>query len=237
MLGGKAGNLAMMAAMTKPCLAKKPGSEIYCVMAAQSAMQAGKDGSTAKDARNAGSAFTSNWAGADLGNGLTGAAYDAKLLDYENQLNSGIDKIQKANPKIDIKNDKIGTPKGSVALSSLGSGSAMAAAGLISAEQIAEVDALIKKRDEFKIPAMSASTGGGGGGGSSGKTAEYKMPSFEMPRDPASTPAAPVAAGLVKLANGEPIGTASDNIFNMLHNRYQQKVKEKMFVGSEPSTN
>ena len=35
--------------------------------------------------------------------------------------------------------------------------------------------------------------------------------------------------------NGEPIGTAGDNIFNMLHSRYQQKVKEKIFVGQDGS--
>lgn len=229
------GNLGTGAAMASMCTPEKPQ---FCVLAALSFAQAGKDGGTGKTASSAGRAlYSSGWETANLGSGFTGSSLDNTFLKYDEQLKGQLAALKKKAPNIDVDKGTVGTAKGSVPLSSLASGAAMAKAGLASPEDIAAIDAQLKKSEGFKMPAMTASTGGGGGGGgSSSKSAEYKMPSFEMPRDPASAPAAPVAAGLVKLANGEPIGTASDNIFNMLHNRYQQKVKERMFVGQDPVT-
>lgn len=238
MVGGKVGNLATMGAMMPMCMDKKnPSHPMFCLMAAQSAAQAAKDSGTAKDAKSAAQSLASgsDWGSTDLGNGLTGSGLDKMINEYDKTLASNLDKLKKAAPNIDTTKGTVTTGKGTFSTAGLNSGSAMADAGIISADQIATADALIKKNDSFKMPVLNSSAGGGGGGSSARAVAseKYEMPNFNFGEK--ENPRAPATAGLVKLANGEPIGTASDNIFNMLHNRYQKKVAEKMFVGQEQS--
>lgn len=238
MVGGKVGNLATMGAMMPMCLDKKnPSHPMFCLMAAQSGAQAAKDSGTAKDARSAAQSLStgSDWGSTDLGNGLTGSGLDKMINEYDKTLASNLDKLKTAAPNIDTAKGTVTTGKGTFSTAALNSGAAMADAGVISADQIAAADALIKKNDAFKMPVLNASAGGGGGSSSSSKSAKYDMPEFKFPTDEKENPRAPATAGLVKLANGEPIGTASDNIFNMLHTRYQKKVAEKIFVGQEQS--
>ncbi len=231
--GTNAGTGAMLAVQC-------PTNKIACVMAALSFAQAASSLTSGKSSVGVAKSVTSPslYPTTVFGDGITGATIDQQMGYAEGQLAAGIAKLKTVAPKIDLAKGTVETPKGKVPLSSLGSGAAMAKAGLADPSQIAEIDAQLKKMNDFKIPSMSGSTGGGGGGsGGSGKSAQYAMPSFEMPHEPGEKLAAPVAAGLVKLANGEPIGTASDNIFNMIHNRYQKKVQEKIFVGQGDSTN
>ncbi len=90
------------------------------------------------------------------------------------------------------------------------------------------------KEAERRFGAYTAATGfseGGGGSGASGAGSGEEGIGAVLPgagagtRDPASSP----FAGLSKNYNGEQIGVAQDNIFNMMTRRYKLKDKQDMF--------
>jgi len=140
------------------------------------------------------------------------------------------------NLKFDPKNNTLTDPKGKKHnIAALGSGKAMLDAGLITPEQAAELDAELKKmQDKAKVIAVGIASGGGGGGGSTRATASYKYedPYANMYGNAGERANAPRTSGLTRtLASGESIGAQTDNIFEMVHRRYQQKVEEKIFVG------
>jgi hypothetical protein len=138
------------------------------------------------------------------------------------------------------KDGTITTPKGKISIGALASGKSMHEAGLISADEIAAYDKKNKDlSDKFKVVSVGVSGGGGGGSGGSYKSASY---SYDDPYKNlygnmgGEKPNAPRTSGLTRtLASGESIGSQSDNIFEMIRRRYQQKSEEKIFVGQEPS--
>jgi hypothetical protein len=157
-------------------------------------------------------------------------------------LRSELAKRQKENERFGYKVNKDGTittPKGKISIGALASGKSMHDAGLISADEIAVYDKKNKDlADKFKITSISVGGGGGGSGGA------YKSSSYSYD-DPyknlygnmgGEKPNAPRTSGLTRtLASGESIGSQSDNIFEMIRRRYQQKSEEKIFVGQEPA--
>lgn len=228
--------IATNAVTAKGLSAQCSANQLACIMAGLSIAQMATSLISTKSSAAAAKSVLSpaEYASTDFGNGLTGAGVDKAIGYGEGALASATDTLKKNAPYIDPAAGTVKTSKGTVPLSSLSSGKAIVDAGFADQSQIGAIDAQLKKMDAFKMPVLNASAGGGGGGSSARSASEkYEMPNFNFGEK--ENPRAPATAGLVKLANGEPIGTASDNIFNMLHNRYQKKVAEKMFVGQEQS--
>jgi hypothetical protein len=238
--GATATQAAANAATGNSLSAQCSTNKLACIMAGLSFAQVASSLFSSKSSRSAAQSLTgpANYATTDFGNGLTGEIIDQKIAFAEGQLNSGLATLKKNAPFIDMNKGTVKTADGkSVPLSSLNSGKALVDAGFADPSQIAALDEKLKQMNDFKMPALNGSPGGGGGGSSgSSKYAAPSMPDFNFGGE-GEKPAAPVGAGLVKLANGEPIGTASDNLFDMIHDRYQKKVKEKMFVGQEAAAN
>lgn len=228
-----AANGAAATSLSAQCSANK----LACIMAGLSIAQMASSLIPTKGSAAAAKSVLSptDYASTDFGNGVTGAVIDKNIEYGESALAQATSTLKKNAPFIDTKAGTVATSKGTVPLSSLNSGKAIADAGFADPSQVGAIDAQLKKMDAFKMPVLNASAGGGGGGSSSrsASSEKYEMPSFNFGEK--ENPRAPATAGLVKLANGEPIGTASDNIFNMLHTRYQKKVAEKIFVGQEQS--
>jgi hypothetical protein len=213
-----------------------------CTMMALYAAQALTDGKTAKSGKVTSQGFlgdSGDWGNTDLGNGMTGNQFDRQLAVNEENLAPILTDLNKKGLGIDPKTGMIKTPTGMKNPGQLDSGKAMAAAGLIDESQIAEADKILeadkKNRPKFKNIAMTSTAGGGySSRGPSSAGAGYEAPAYKFNFGEKEKPNAPKTAGLVKLAGGEAIGSQSDNIFEMLHRKYQQKSSEKIFVGQEP---
>mgnify|MGYP001579730566 CR=1 FL=1 len=231
-------NVATGAMLYTACKATTPPSIPLCVMGGLSVAQAGLDLLTSKSSKSAAQAFSNapsgsaDWENLDLGNGMTGGQLDDKLAFVDSKNNA----LKKDLAKLGVDVDKgtVSTPKGTKALSSLGSGKAMADAGLISVDQIDEIDAAIKKnQSKYANIAMNNSIGGGGGGsGGSRSPARFDLPATDYSSlfGEKEKPNAPKTAGLVKTIDGQPYGASVNNIFDMIRNRYEIKTREKTFV-------
>ncbi|MCB0350246.1 MAG: hypothetical protein KDD38_03625 [Bdellovibrionales bacterium] len=158
--------------------------------------------------------------------------------DQELQLevNEKIAKLAKKGYSVNPKTGEVTTPKGKYPSSAFASGKAMADAGLIPPDQVADVDAMMNKilKDSYRVVSIGIASGGGGGSGRSGNTTssyEYENP-YKSLYGNLGKPKDPRTAGLTRnLASGDSIGARTDNLFEMIKRRYQEKSKEKIFVG------
>lgn len=147
--------------------------------------------------------------------------------------------------KMGIYDSKAGTLKAggkTYKVSDFASESSMAAAGLpkgaIDGAMAMNAELEKKARDKFEKLKLGALTAGSGFDESGGKGAapeelstENSSPSLHARtgaavsgRDPSSL------AGMQKNYNGEPIGVAGDDIFNMMKRRYQVKENQESFL-------
>lgn len=243
----KAMQLASMAVVVNAATGEKlmgkcplPGGSWACPLAAMSFAQVASTGSSASSAGDVSSAF-------DYSNGFSGfdemgtVTYDGKtytpqdLAKLQTSAKENLDKLKSQGYSVDPATGEVTTPGGSAPASSMGSGAAMAAAGLIDESMIDEYDDQIKKIQNQKIDVVSMGTSGGGGGGARSGARTYKS-SYDdydpyaalraMQRKPASAK----TQGLTKNFGGDPVGISTDNIFDMLHRNYQKKVQAREFV-------
>ncbi len=149
--------------------------------------------------------------------------------------------LEKGGYAVDANSGKIKTPTGELNANDPGSlEGALGSDGLGSL--MGEVRNLEKdakaKVDQVKQGAVTAALGFDGGGGGIGVVSEggYDVDAnggasvasrIERIRNPAQ------AKGLTKNFNGDPIGVASDSIFEMMSRRYQLKSTQKTFFGAE----
>lgn len=215
-----------------------------CVMMALYAAQAIVDGNTAGSARTTTQSFiggAGEWPNFVVGPGMTGQDFDTTLRTNNEQLTPLLAEAEKNGIDVDPKTGKVNTPKNGPmdpgAL--LSSSQALVDAGLIEGGAAEEIDkklaAYKKNRPQFKNIAMTSTAGGGYSGNrnvasTNWQDSAYAGYKFNFDKE---KPNAPKTAGLVRYAGGEAIGAQSDNIFDMLHRRYQQKSSERIFVGQE----
>ena len=162
-------------------------------------------------------------------------------------INSQLAKLEDMGYKVNTSKGTVTTPKGEFPMKAFGSADAMAAAGMdpsqVSAARkgLAALNADLTEKygdDAPKVVAMGVSGGLGGSsfggelsedGGDKGSDpmaaylASLKK-KLNQNRGPANV------AGMQKMFGGEPIGVKMDNIFDMVHRRYQKKRKAKVFI-------
>jgi hypothetical protein len=153
------------------------------------------------------------------------------------KLDTALSKLEKEGYKFDLKNNKATLPGGqSVSGDMVSSPQAMASAGF-SPSQIADFQKGMNQvqNEAAKLAASMDRTesfaGGGGaarGAGSGLNLAIPTIPALPMPSEGAvAEPVAKVeVAGLTRNLEGEPIGVSRDNLFGMIHRRYQLKLSQ-----------
>lgn len=158
------------------------------------------------------------------------------------QLTAIAENLGKSGYEVDVNSGKIKSPKGEGNLNDPASmESLLGKEGfdkLMGEVRKAEADAKAKI-DQVKGGAVTASLGfdGGGGGGAGvvpegGYGTEAEGGSVASRIDKLRNPAN--SKGLTKNFNGDPIGVASDSIFEMMSRRYNLKNTQKTFFGPEP---
>lgn len=228
-------NLAMGAYTATQCAKPTPDAPMFCIMAAQSFAQVATTGGSAKSANDVASQFDTGFDSfSDLSpinfNGQTYTPEDIQQLSLG--ADAQIEQLKAKGFEVDPKTGAIKTPKGTAPGSAAASGAGLAAAGLIDEAQIEEYDKMLKKV-QSGIGVVSMPGGGGGGGRSSGRSASAYNYESDFALNFGSAGRAPAAAktkGLSKDFGGTPIGTSTDNIFDMLHRNYQDKVRKNLFV-------
>lgn len=135
------------------------------------------------------------------------------------------------------------TPRGTAPASALGSGQAMADAGLIDSDQIDDYDKALSglKAQQDKIRTKALAAAGGAGGFRGGRRGSRNPASYGLGANPYALPGAkkPKAAktsGLTKKFGDSNIGTATDDVFQMLTLRYQALEKQKQFIDNAKGT-
>lgn len=217
----------------------KPGNYIACVMAAGLFLQAGASAYSATQAFKT-QKSVSGGAGPDAG-GDWGASPEVwgnygSEAGFNAALDQGIKTLENKGYKIDKKNQTFTTPDGKKSpLSALSSPKAMLNAGLIKPEDMPEAEAIAKKiADKLKVVSVGLAGGGAGGGGGKSTSYVYEDPYASLYKSAKEKPNGPRTAGLTRvLASGESIGAQTDNIFNMIRRRYEQKKQDNIFVGDE----
>ncbi len=147
------------------------------------------------------------------------------------------DGLSKGGYAVDVNSGKIKGPNGEVnandpssmegALGADGLKSLMSEVGKLERDAKAKVD-------QVKSSYVNAALGFDGGAGNIGAVGEgYGAGGSVASRlDKLRNPAQ--AKGLTKNFNGDPIGVASDSIFEMMSRRYHLKATQKTFFGAEP---
>ncbi|MBK7845180.1 MAG: hypothetical protein IPJ71_16100 [Bdellovibrionales bacterium] len=160
-------------------------------------------------------------------------------------IDNNLRELEKNGYKVNPTAGTVTTPKGVFPTSAFSSADSMAAAGMDPSQVAAArkgLEALNKELAEKygEGPSVVAmGVGGAGGGGSGVESGEGGAANGSDPmaaylaslknklnqkRDPASV------AGMQKMLGGEPIGVKMDNIFEMIHRRYQKKRKANVFI-------
>lgn len=165
-------------------------------------------------------------------------------------INGELKKLENMGYKVNTSDGTITTPDGEYSTEDFRSADAMAAAGMDSGQVASARQGLaaLNKQLEEKygkdgpsVVAMGVSSGGsngfagevgggGDGGGGSDSMAAYLASlknKLNKKRGPSSV------AGMQKMLGGDPIGVKMDNIFDMIHRRYQLKRKAKVFIESD----
>lgn len=218
-----------------------PGGQWACPIAAGLLMAAVMAGGTSDSAQEVGEQFDYS-SGLDSFNDLGSISYQGKtytpqeIKDLQKQAFGDLKKMEamgyKAKPDGTIE-----TPQGALDGSTMASGSAMAKGGFIGGDMMEEYDEAMEeiKNAQNKIGVVSIGTGGGGGGGSrGGSSSAYKSAysdfNFNMGGAGGRKPAAAKTKGLTKNFGNDPVGTSTDNIFDMLHRNYQKKLHKREFI-------
>lgn len=170
------------------------------------------------------------------------ATIDPLLQSEYNQIDASINTLATQGIMVDRRTGKITLPNGkSISSSTLGSGSAMSAAGIDPAEFKSMMDNMQKDASK-KLAAKGIDNtsdmfgdalGGGGGGGSSAASADamgaggsgFAQKNAGIDRDPAQV------SGMTVKYNGESIGVGPDNLFKMVHRRYNLHETKGNFIG------
>lgn len=243
--GGAGANAAAGAALIAagvPMLAQPPTAPMGAMLIALGMMalaQSGHDSGAAGQSGNTGAASVynqgdaktqANQAEAEKG-GSTFMTPEAKKAAAQ---------IAEMGYKVDKTGIKL--PDGSkISASSLSSPGAMAAAG-IDPSVIAKLDEINKEMaQKYNVSSMPVAAGGGGGGGASagaedvgggsGSGAEG-VPGRNAWSMDANAQKGLIAGKTVSL-DGEPIGVAGANIFDMIHTAYQKKRSGDQFMEVE----
>lgn len=229
-------NVATASGLMPVC--STPTGQWACPLVVMSLIQAAMTGGSKDSASQVAQKFDSSLGSGDFSYGdlkpvtYNGQTYTPQQLKAM-QLGAvkDLEKLKAMGFDYDPKTGAVSTPKGSVPAGALGSGAAMAKAGLIDESMIGEVDAALKKASNISVVSMPGAGGGGGAGGSGGSS-NYSDSAFafNFGGGAARAPAAAKTTGLTKNFGGDPIGTSTDNIFDMVHRNYQKKVKERLFV-------
>ena len=169
---------------------------------------------------------------------------DLSLNDLMYQAEEGLKNFEKLGYEYDKKKGTITGPGGkSAPASAMGSGQALADAGLINASDIEAYDASLeaKKKKRNKIIVKSMGSAKGGYKASSRRdTASVGGSAYSYGIDKSKISAAQTS-GLTKDFGGTPIGVASDDLFNMLSQRYESLAEDQQFInnaaGSYPGQN
>lgn len=225
---------------------------VYCAMAVLSAVQVGmsiadalKSKKTADASKCVGAYCDSSGSNNSLGTtGPTGGSFatgtlspspDEEILGrIQKDVNSQLASLAKDGYTYDSKTNSVNTPNGNVPASALGSAEGLKSLGMTDADlnklekiQDAVRQELQKKSGKY---AGSDSFDGAGGGGSSSKPGpgyDDKDKRFDMNAYLAGLSKKDGAnrgvAGLEKKYGSDQIGVAGDDIFKMIHRRYQAK--------------
>lgn len=172
---------------------------------------------------------------------------DPKIANSQQNISSAQKTIKKAGFQVDPNTGKVKDPSGkeldpsnpSSMADALGANGAKALSDAISQ---AEKEALAKvEQAKSKYNAAMGLDGSGGGGSNIAGGDGYDVDDPNgagkglgfgaRERNPAQ------AKGLSKNFNGDPIGVASDSIFEMMRRRYQLKTTQKTFFGKEDAAN
>ncbi|MCC7403387.1 MAG: hypothetical protein IT288_03230 [Bdellovibrionales bacterium] len=161
-------------------------------------------------------------------------------------INENLRNLANMGYRVNPATGTVSTPKGDMPMSAFSSPQAMAEAGFDQASVNAAKETLDKLNAQFggeagdkaNVVAMGLDSRGGGGGGmgdgsemgggsGSDPMAAY-LASLKNKMNNGRGPAS--VAGMQRMAGGEPIGVKMDNIFEMIHRRYQKKRKANTFI-------
>ncbi len=214
----------------------------YCAMAALAFAQAAMSLKGAKDAKKTqdASECTGAYCGGGNNGNLTGGGTlpntgtlptdDTLLRNLQNTINGNLENLANQGYTYDAATNSVNTPSnGSVSSSALGSDAGLKSLGLSDAEI---KDARALAADALKEASKYADMGGdfGVGGGRKTKAGPgygSDDKAFDMNKYLAGLMNkkgdARGVAGLEKKYGSDQIGVAQDNIFNMIHRRYEAK--------------
>lgn len=149
----------------------------------------------------------------------------------------GLDELEKKGFKFG-KRGQVTGPNGKTASAS--SGKSLAEAGIIPEDQIEDYDKALLENKRQKNKIIVKSLGGGAKGGYKAKrrraasTSDYGT-SYNYGIDQSKIKAAETS-GLTKDFGGTPIGVASDDLFNMVSQRYNTLSEQKQFIDNPSGT-
>lgn len=162
---------------------------------------------------------------------------------FKSEMSKGFNALSKVGAKLDPKTGKVTFPNGTtLGADQLGNPNAMSQAG-VTPTQMKNIQMQLSDLEKAALAkagaAATAENGfeGGGGGGSATTVASDDangmggLGGAGKDRDPAAAS----VAGMTKNFNGELIGVAGDDIFQMMARRYRQKSKEDSFLPPESS--
>jgi hypothetical protein len=204
---------------------------VWCVVAGLSAVQLVQNLTTSQSARKTNNQLKadSDW-GPNGYDPSTDPVYQQLELEKQKAL-ATLKELEKKGYKFNPKTGGMTTPKGEATAAQLASGKALADAGLIDHSQAGEYDKAMSEQQKNKIKVVSMSPGGGGGGAkrrpaSASASDDY---AYRSGIDPSQIRAAKTS-GLSKNFGNDPVGVATDNLFDMVHRKYQDLNEKDTFI-------
>lgn len=231
--GGAAANAAAAAALLAACLAPCPKCAMpLCALSALAAMQAGHDSNAAS--QSAATARASDFEKKPNLETPTGKE------GYKESLKKATDKMKAEGYQFSAAG--LTTPDGKfIPSSSLSNAAALSAAGFDPSAVKETQKVLAAVQDEVSKAGSVSSVpvaSGGGGGGSEAPAAAAAEPAAEEDKyiNPFAIDAdkkRQLMAGKTVNLDGEPIGVAGANIFEMVHGAYQKRRSGNQFIEAE----
>jgi len=250
---GKMINMATSAAMMAACLEPCPKCQYaLCAIGALAALQALAQGEAAGQSGSVKAATDYTGQSTDNGtnNGPGGSSNPINAVDPTGtvEFKEGMKKLKEAG--YSVTKEGVTFPDGSVKpASAFSSPGGMAAAGMSpSAIQEAQKILAAVEKDAAKYGAGSVASvpvEGGGGGGSEGNSgankdgdSDSRYGSYKNPFAVGADQKRKMVAGKTVLFAGEPIGVSGQNIFDMIHDKYQRMRQSNYFIEDDaPSPN
>lgn len=165
---------------------------------------------------------------------------------YTPEVKKNLDTLAKAGYKVDPQTGNVTTPEGTFPASTFDSPASMAAAGIPvdvskANEALAEINEDLAGKYSASVGAMELETGGGGGGGYGGSgssSGSYDSPLADYFKSlkKKGTDKDRMIAGKSLTYGNDPIGVKVDDIFMMVHRRYQAKRKINTFIERAPAS-